>query len=78
MVLSCKGQVLTEIQEYAEGSITQKKRGHWGFGYDPIFFYPPLERTFAELSSQEKNAVSHRGRALNRLNAFLLANLNYS
>ena len=75
MVLSCKGQVLAEIQEHAEGSITQKKRGHRGFGYDPIFFYPPLGRTFAELSSQEKNAVSHRGLALNRLNAFLLAHM---
>jgi XTP/dITP diphosphohydrolase len=76
MVLSFKGKVITEIQEYADGLITLQKRGHEGFGYDPIFFYPPLRKTFAELSPEEKNAVSHRGRALDKLYAFLLVYLN--
>lgn len=49
---SCQGEILTE------------KRGENGFGYDPIFFYPPLGRSFAELSMAEKGRVSHRGKAL--------------
>lgn len=72
MVLSRGGQIITEIQEHANGLITPQKRGQRGFGYDPIFFYPPLDKTFAELSPDEKNAVSHRGRALDKLYAFLL------
>jgi len=47
-----------------EGEITETQRGDGGFGYDPVFFYPPLGKTFAEISLQEKNRVSHRGRAL--------------
>lgn len=72
MVLSRRGQIITEIQEHANGLITPQKRGQGGFGYDPIFFYPPLDKTFAELSPDEKNAVSHRGRAMDKLCAFLL------
>ena len=71
MVLSRRGQIITEIQEHADGLITSQKKGHGGFGYDPIFFYPPLGKTFAELSPEEKNTVSHRGRALDKLYAFL-------
>lgn len=47
-----------------EGEITTKPRGQNGFGYDPIFHYPALGKTFAELTRIEKNQVSHRGRAL--------------
>lgn len=47
-----------------EGTITQAPRGANGFGYDPIFFYPSLGKTFAELTRQEKSHVSHRGKAL--------------
>lgn len=72
LVLSRIGQIITEIQEHANGLITPQKRGQGGFGYDPIFFYPPLDKTFAELSPDEKNAVSHRGRAMDKLCAFLL------
>lgn len=75
MVLSLKGHVVTEIQEYVHGSIALEKKGSGGFGYDPIFFYPPLRKTFAELSSVEKNAISHRGRAMDKLYRFLLAYL---
>jgi XTP/dITP diphosphohydrolase len=46
-----------------EGRILREPRGAGGFGYDPVFFYPPLARTFAELSDEEKAGVSHRGRA---------------
>lgn len=47
-----------------EGEITTEPRGSKGFGYDPVFYYPPFGKTFAECSSEEKNRVSHRGRAL--------------
>jgi XTP/dITP diphosphohydrolase len=50
-----------------EGFIAETPRGTHGFGYDPLFYYPPLQKTFAELSIQEKNRVSHRGRALMEL-----------
>ena len=50
-----------------EGLITREQMGTEGFGYDPIFFYPPLQKTFAQLSTEEKNQVSHRGRALREL-----------
>ena len=47
------------------GELTREARGEHGFGYDPIFYYPPLGKTTAELSAEEKNAVSHRANALN-------------
>jgi XTP/dITP diphosphohydrolase len=47
-----------------EGEITREPKGESGFGYDPIFFYPQYGKTFAELNSDEKNSVSHRGKAL--------------
>lgn len=72
MVLCEQGKIINEIEEKVEGLITTKKRGIKGFGYDPIFFYPPLNKTFAELIPEEKNIVSHRGRALKRLSSFLI------
>ena len=48
-----------------EGRIAEKPAGTNGFGYDPIFYYPPLRKTFAQLTRQEKSRVSHRGKALN-------------
>ncbi len=50
-----------------EGYIAETPRGTHGFGYDSVFYYPPLQKTFAELSTQEKNRVSHRGKALMEL-----------
>jgi XTP/dITP diphosphohydrolase len=47
-----------------EGEITLEPRGSNGFGYDPIFYYPPLGKTFAEMTRAEKGRVSHRGKAL--------------
>lgn len=47
-----------------EGVITREPSGSNGFGYDPVFFYPPMGVTFAELTKEEKNRVSHRGKAL--------------
>lgn len=50
-----------------EGIIAKHAKGANGFGYDPIFFYPPLGKTFAELTGEEKNLVSHRGKALKEI-----------
>ena len=51
------------VEGRAFGVITDKASGNGGFGYDPIFFLPELGKTFADLSAEEKNAISHRGRA---------------
>ncbi|MCB9481122.1 MAG: XTP/dITP diphosphatase [Desulfobacteraceae bacterium] len=50
-----------------EGFITREPKGEGGFGYDPVFFYPEFNKTFAELSMDEKSEVSHRGRALGEI-----------
>ena len=52
------------VEGVAEGVIAEAPRGSGGFGYDPVFFYSPLGRTFAQLSDKEKARVSHRGLAL--------------
>jgi XTP/dITP diphosphohydrolase len=52
------------VEGVAEGVIAESPRGTGGFGYDPVFFYPPLGRTFGELSDEEKARISHRGLAL--------------
>ena len=50
-----------------EGMIAREIAGSQGFGYDPLFYYPPLKKTFAQLSQGDKNSVSHRGRAMAEL-----------
>ncbi|MCP4693466.1 MAG: XTP/dITP diphosphatase [Desulfobacterales bacterium] len=57
------GPALT-YEAACEGVIIEAPRGENGFGYDPVFYYPPLEKTFAELTMEEKSRVSHRGKAL--------------
>ena len=57
------GQVIQARGEI-HGELTREPRGENGFGYDPIFYYPPFGKTTAELAPEEKNAVSHRGNAL--------------
>lgn len=54
-----------------DGYITNIKKGDNGFGYDPIFYYPPFSKTFAELTEDEKNSVSHRGAALKKLDEYI-------
>jgi XTP/dITP diphosphohydrolase len=60
-----------EAEGRVEGRITRAPRGSGGFGYDPIFFYPPYGRTLAEVSAEEKTAVSHRGAAFRKLREWL-------
>jgi XTP/dITP diphosphohydrolase len=59
------------ITAKANGEILEEQRGTSGFGYDPIFYFPTLKKTFAELSAEEKNQYSHRGKAFRRLLAVL-------
>ncbi len=58
-----------------EGRIGYEERGEGGFGYDPIFYLPDMSRTTAELSAEEKNAVSHRGQALRAIKEKLRSEL---
>ncbi len=51
----------------ANGEIIGERRGSGNFGYDPVFYYPPFKKTFAEISEEEKNTVSHRGKAIEKL-----------
>jgi XTP/dITP diphosphohydrolase len=60
------GAALT-YEARCEGLIAEKLRGANGFGYDPIFLYPPFKKTFAELTQEEKNRISHRGKAFKEL-----------
>lgn len=66
------GEVLVETRGAVEGVIAPEPKGAGGFGYDPIFFFPPFDRTLAELSADEKAEVSHRGQAFRQLREWLL------
>ncbi len=72
-VVTCcfpNGDVLTSRGE-CEGTIAFAPMGENGFGYDPVFFVPELKKTFAQLSEEEKNLISHRGKALTAFQAEL-------
>jgi XTP/dITP diphosphohydrolase len=60
-----------QTQESVHGFIGEEMRGENGFGYDPLFFYPPFGKTFGEVGREEKDRVSHRGKAFARLREFL-------
>lgn len=55
------------VREICEGRIAVSLKGEHGFGYDPLFFYPPMNKTFGEIERNTKAMVSHRGKALTRL-----------
>ncbi len=74
IALARKGRALAIVTDRVEGEILEAPRGSGGFGYDPVFYFPHLKKTFAELSAEEKNQHSHRGKAFRRL----LANLTTS
>jgi XTP/dITP diphosphohydrolase len=64
-------EILFQAEESVEGLIAEAPRGANGFGYDPLFFYAPFGKTFGEVPRDEKDRVSHRGKAFARLRAFL-------
>jgi XTP/dITP diphosphohydrolase len=67
------GNVLRTFRGEVEGEIIDEPRGANGFGYDPYFYYEPLDLTFAEASAEQKARVSHRGRALAKMLDWLSA-----
>lgn len=71
LCLASPERVLIETEGKLEGFITEKEIGENGFGYDPIFFAPHLNKTVAQLSREEKNAISHRGNAIRKLKPLL-------
>jgi XTP/dITP diphosphohydrolase len=69
--LSHAGNAIKSFTGMVRGEILREKKGSYGFGYDPVFYYPALGKTFAELTLEEKNRVSHRARALRKVKAFI-------
>ena len=67
IALALPGRVLATFHGTAEGVVLEAPRGQSGFGYDPLFYFPPLSCTFAELSPEQKFAHSHRGQAFRAL-----------
>ena len=77
-VITCcfpNGDVITARGE-CPGTIAYAPQGEGGFGYDPVFFLPQRKKTFAQLTAEEKNEISHRGRALARFQEKLKEYLN--
>ena len=65
--LAAPGELLTTVEGVLEGAIAEHPRGTNGFGYDPVFVVPGLGKTSAELGPEEKNRISHRGKAFRKL-----------
>jgi XTP/dITP diphosphohydrolase len=67
IALSLQARCIAVVSGKVDGEILEAPRGGGGFGYDPVFFFPPLGKSFAELNAEEKNRHSHRGKAFRRL-----------
>lgn len=74
--LAERGRLLASFRGVVEGRIVDAPRGPNGFGYDPLFFYPPFGCTFGEAAAEQKLTVSHRSRALEQLVRWLLGREN--
>jgi len=71
IALAKEGRALAIVADRVDGEILEAPRGAGGFGYDPVFYFPALAKTFAELAAEEKNQRSHRGKAFGKLLAAL-------
>jgi len=67
IAVALRGRCLAVVSDKVDGRILESPQGTCGFGYDPVFYFPPLARAFAELNLEEKNQHSHRGKAFRRL-----------
>jgi XTP/dITP diphosphohydrolase len=68
-----QGEIVLEVEGICPGTILEAPRGNGGFGYDPVFFVPEAELTFAEMAHSQKAALGHRGRAFAALKPRLQA-----
>jgi XTP/dITP diphosphohydrolase len=71
IALAKQGHAFAIVTDRVDGEILGAARGSGGFGYDPVFYFPALQKTFAELTAEEKNQPSHRGKAFRKLLAAL-------
>jgi XTP/dITP diphosphohydrolase len=71
LALADPSGVIFEAEGRVEGRIVEPPRGSGGFGYDPIFFYPPFDATLAQVDARQKASVSHRGQAFRKLREYL-------
>jgi len=71
LALAQSGALIKTFDGAVEGLIAHEPRGPNGFGYDPVFYYPPRARTFGELARADKEKVSHRGQALRKLRTYI-------
>ncbi|MBZ5594021.1 MAG: RdgB/HAM1 family non-canonical purine NTP pyrophosphatase [Acidobacteriia bacterium] len=71
IALANRGEMIRTFRGIVEGEILDEARGAEGFGYDPLFYYAPYQKSFGEASVEEKMAVSHRGRALTAMFRYL-------
>ncbi len=71
IAVALQGKPLATFSGSVEGMISFEPAGSAGFGYDPIFYYPQMDMTFAEMTAEEKDHISHRGQALERARAWL-------
>ena len=76
LAVAREGRLVFEAKGVVEGRIAPEPRGTHGFGYDPIFFYPPYGCTLAEVEGEKKALVSHRGKAFRQLREWLLESSN--
>jgi XTP/dITP diphosphohydrolase len=73
IALATEGRLVETFRGEVEGRLLDAPRGDTGFGYDPLFFYPPFDCTFGEAPLDRKMEVSHRAEALRRMKAYLLS-----
>jgi XTP/dITP diphosphohydrolase len=78
IALAERGRAIAIVTDRVDGEILEGPVGDGGFGYDPVFYFPPLRKTFAELSAEEKNEHSHRGKAFRKLLRFSREQLRYA
>jgi len=72
LVLVKNSQIIFNTEEKCYGEIALESKGSYGFGFDPVFYIPEFNKTMAELEPEIKNQISHRGKAIKKLNEFLM------
>ena len=70
------GDDVETVEGAAEGFIAEETEGQSGFGYDPVFYYPPSDKRFSQMTLEEKNVVSHRGKALQDIRVVIMDRIN--